>query len=114
MLTVAQSNYIKDIRENEDANVSEIARRLKINWRTAKKYADEECEHQQQPTQQRERQVMGAEHEERLRTWLAERFAAPLPEFHKHRIVFWHDEDSELFRADLSYAQDHEVVCQFS
>jgi len=31
MLTVAQSNYIKDIRENEDANVSEIARRLKIN-----------------------------------------------------------------------------------
>ncbi|MEA4882757.1 MAG: BREX-1 system phosphatase PglZ type A [Clostridia bacterium] len=27
---------------------------------------------------------------------LAERFAAPLPEFHKRRIVFWHDEDGEF------------------
>jgi len=27
---------------------------------------------------------------------LAERFAAPLPEFHKRRIVFWHDENGEF------------------
>ncbi len=27
---------------------------------------------------------------------LTERFAAPLPEFHKRRIVFWHDEDGEF------------------
>jgi len=27
---------------------------------------------------------------------IADRFAAPLPEFHKRRIVFWHDEDVEF------------------
>ena len=27
---------------------------------------------------------------------LRERFAAPLPEFYKRRIVFWQDEDREF------------------
>ena len=33
---------------------------------------------------------------ESIKLRLAERFAAPLPEFHKRRIVFWHDEDGEF------------------
>lgn len=33
---------------------------------------------------------------ETIKLRLAERFAAPLIEFHKRRIVFWHDEDSEF------------------
>ncbi len=33
---------------------------------------------------------------ETIKQRLAERFAAPLPEFHKRRIVFWHDEDGEF------------------
>ena len=33
---------------------------------------------------------------ETIKIRLAERFAAPLPEFHKRRIVFWHDEDGEF------------------
>jgi hypothetical protein len=33
---------------------------------------------------------------ETIRARLAERFAEPLPEFHKRRIVFWHDEDCEF------------------
>ena len=33
---------------------------------------------------------------ETIRQRLAERFAAPLPEFHKRRIVFWHDEEGEF------------------
>lgn len=33
---------------------------------------------------------------ETIKSRLAERFAAPLPEFHKRRIVFWHDEDGEF------------------
>ncbi len=57
MPTVAQSNYIKDMREFEDANVSEIARRLQVDWRAAKKYADRECVHQGQPKQRRVRQL---------------------------------------------------------
>ena len=30
---------------------------------------------------------------------LAERFAAPLPEFHQRRIIFWNDEDGEFAEA---------------
>jgi len=33
---------------------------------------------------------------ETIKHRLTERFAAPLPEFHKRRIVFWHDEDGEF------------------
>ena len=33
---------------------------------------------------------------ETIKLRLAERFAAPLTEFHKRRIVFWHDEDVEF------------------
>ena len=33
---------------------------------------------------------------ETIKLRLAERFAAPLPEFHRRRIVFWYDEDSEF------------------
>lgn len=37
---------------------------------------------------------------ETIKSRLAERFSMPLPEFHKRRIVFWHDEDGE-FTNDL-------------
>lgn len=33
---------------------------------------------------------------DRVQFNLTERFAAPLPEFHRRRIVFWHDEDREF------------------
>ncbi|HPH11012.1 MAG TPA: BREX-1 system phosphatase PglZ type A [Thermotogota bacterium] len=33
---------------------------------------------------------------ETIKARLTERFAAPLPEFYKRRIVFWHDEDGEF------------------
>lgn len=33
---------------------------------------------------------------ETIKQRIANRFAAPLPEFHKRRIVFWHDEDVEF------------------
>lgn len=77
MLTVAQRNYIKDMREFEDANVSEIARRMQIDWRTAKKYADGKSVHQEQPKQRRVRQVMEVEHEQRLRAWIEEDLRRP-------------------------------------
>ena len=33
---------------------------------------------------------------ETIKHRLTERFAVPFPEFHKRRIVFWHDEDGEF------------------
>jgi len=59
MLEMSQINYIKRLREKEGCSISEIARRLKINWRTAKKYADGEVEVQKLAKQQREKPVMG-------------------------------------------------------
>ena len=33
---------------------------------------------------------------EAIKSRLIERFTAPLPEFHKRRIVFWNDENGEF------------------
>jgi transposase len=40
MLAMPEIHYIKHLRENEDLNISEIARKTGNNWRTVKKYAD--------------------------------------------------------------------------
>jgi predicted transcriptional regulator len=40
VLTVTQIDYIKHLREKEDASISEIATRVQCSWKTAKKYAD--------------------------------------------------------------------------
>lgn len=40
MLTMTDINTIKNLRNNHDKSINEIAETLKINWRTAKKYAD--------------------------------------------------------------------------
>ncbi|MFW6389880.1 MAG: IS21 family transposase [Halanaerobiales bacterium] len=59
MLKMPQIDYIKYLREVEGCSISEIANRVKINWRTAQKYADEEVEIQNKKTQTREKPVMG-------------------------------------------------------
>lgn len=43
---------------------------------------------------------------ETIKSRLAERFASPLPEFHKRRIIFWHDEDGEFAEAVDQLALD--------
>lgn len=40
MLAMPEIHYIKHLRENENLNLSEIARKTGNNWRTVKKYAD--------------------------------------------------------------------------
>ncbi len=40
MLAMAKIQYIKHLRDSEDQSISKIAGEVKINWRTAKKYAD--------------------------------------------------------------------------
>ncbi|WP_167751509.1 IS21 family transposase [Lentibacillus salicampi] len=42
MLAMAQVDYINFLREVEGLSVNSLAKRLGINWRTAKKYADQE------------------------------------------------------------------------
>lgn len=40
MLTMTDINTIKNLRNNHGHSVDKIRKDLKINWRTAKKYAD--------------------------------------------------------------------------
>jgi transposase len=40
MLAMAQIQFIKHLRDREDFSVNGIAKKLEIDWRTAKKYAD--------------------------------------------------------------------------
>jgi len=41
MLKMPQQQYIKFLREIEGCSVNEIAQRVGVHWRTAKKYADQ-------------------------------------------------------------------------
>ena len=76
MLEMSQINYIKRLREKEGCSISEIAKRLKINWRTAKKYADGEVEVQKLAKQQREKPVMGP-YLSLIEAWLEEDLRMP-------------------------------------
>ena len=40
MLTMSETNCIKLLRNQKSLSINEISKTLKINWRTAKKYAD--------------------------------------------------------------------------
>lgn len=71
MLKMTQINYIKELREKEGLSISEISRRLKIHWSTAKKYADEKVEIKDKPTSKRKRPVMGP-YEDIVEAWLEE------------------------------------------
>ncbi|QBK24501.1 hypothetical protein [Ureibacillus thermophilus] len=42
MLAMSDINYIKHLRNNKGLSISEIQRTMRINWRTAKKCADED------------------------------------------------------------------------
>ncbi|NMB00156.1 MAG: IS21 family transposase [Firmicutes bacterium] len=55
---MTQIDYIKHLREIEGENISEIARRMKCCWSTAKKYADGSIDLRKGPTQRRKRRVM--------------------------------------------------------
>ena len=42
MLAMTDINTIRNLRNNHDKSINHIAEELEINWRTAKKYADED------------------------------------------------------------------------
>ncbi|HCZ1269167.1 TPA: IS21 family transposase [Staphylococcus aureus] len=42
MLTMTDINTIRNLRNNHDKSINHIAQELEVNWRTAKKYADDD------------------------------------------------------------------------
>ncbi|SDM51842.1 hypothetical protein SAMN04488692_1496, partial [Halarsenatibacter silvermanii] len=73
MLEMSQINYIRRLREKEGCSISEIAERVDINWRTAKKYADGDIELQKEGKQTRSKPVMGP-YISILEAWIEEDF----------------------------------------
>ena len=71
MLTMAQINYIKQLREDDEKSITDIADTLGISWRTAKKYADGDLKVEDRPKQKRKRPVMGP-YTEIVDAWLEE------------------------------------------
>jgi len=71
MLTMTQINYIKHLRDEEGKTITDIADKLEICWRTAKKYADGEVNAKDRPKQRRKRRVMGP-YTEIVDAWLEE------------------------------------------
>ncbi|MBD1372156.1 hypothetical protein IC620_07245 [Hazenella sp. IB182357] len=53
MLAMAQQQYIKFLRDVKDTSVSQIAEKLGVNWRTAKKYADKDNWNQEEGLSQK-------------------------------------------------------------
>lgn len=64
MLTVTQIDYIKHLRNNEGASISDIASRVGCCWETAKKYADGNIDLQQRGRRRRKKSVMEGFEEE--------------------------------------------------
>jgi len=70
MLKMTQVEYIKFLRE-QGRSISEIAGKLEINWRTAKKYADSPTNLSGLPPRKRKSPVMGP-YMDTVDTWLEE------------------------------------------
>jgi len=71
VLTVTQIDYIKHLRDIEGASISEIAARVKCDWKTAKKYADGSIDLRRRGRCSRKKTVMEG-FEEYLEAWLHE------------------------------------------
>ncbi len=76
MLEMTQINYIKFLWEKEDLNITEIANRLDIAWRTAKKYAEGNFDTENEIKQKRIKPVMGP-YLYLIRAWLEEDLRMP-------------------------------------
>lgn len=68
---MAQQQYIKHMREHEDQSINYIAETMKINWRTAKKYADKDNWNKRMNKRKKRHPVLGP-YLDVIDTWLEE------------------------------------------
>ena len=87
MLKMPQQQYIKFLREMKGCNISEIAGQVGVNWRTAKKYADQQDWNQPIHKPSRKSPVMEA-YKEIVDTWLIEDSHLPRKQRHKACKIF--------------------------
>lgn len=97
MLDMTQINYIKHLRDEEGKTITDIADKLEISWRTAKKYADGDLNTEDRPKQKRQRPVMGP-YTEIVDAWLQEDMKAPKKQRRTAKAIY----DQLKERADFS------------
>src|SRR5262245_19588112 len=87
MLKVLQKQYIKHLREMEGCSIQEIVRRTKVDWRTAKKYAEQEDWNE--PIQKRVKcSPRIGPYAEIIDVWLIEDQQMPKKQRHSSRRIF--------------------------
>ena len=87
MLKMPQQQYIKFLREIEGCNIAEIADQVGVNWRTAKKYADQDDWNKPVIQVSRKSPVMEP-YKEIVDTWLIEDNHLPRKQRHKGCKIF--------------------------
>ena len=87
MLKVPKQQYIKLMREIEGCNISEIAERAGVNWRTAKKYADQEDWTPTTGKRSRRSPIMD-QYQEIVDTWLLEDQQLPRKQRHTSAKIY--------------------------
>lgn len=87
MLAMAQINFIKHLRDCEDQTISGIAKKLNIDWRTAKKYADQEDWNKKMERPKRRQPIMDP-YVEIVDAWLLEDQTAPRKQRHTAKRIY--------------------------
>lgn len=87
MLKVPQQQYIRYLRETEGCSIQEIADRVDVSWRTAKKYADRDDWNTVVAKRSGHHPVLGP-YLEIVDTWLLEDVRLPRKQRHTARHLF--------------------------
>ena len=108
MLKMPQQHYIRFLREVEGCSVNEIAGRVGVHWRTAKKYADKTDWNASMTKRKGRSPVMGP-FMEIVDTWLEEDRLVPRKQRHTGVRIFQRLRDEHQFpggqRTVLAYVQ---------
>lgn len=99
-------NYIKHLRENEDLSIAAIAKKLEINWRTAKKYADGEVP--LPPIVKKRRGMMYTEkYGQIVDIWLEEDMLEKKKQRRNNKKIF------EQLRDEHGFPGSYRTVCEY-
>lgn len=88
MLAMAQKHYIKYLRDQKDLPITQIAEQLGINWRTAKKYADQSNWNENKLLKKQSKFPIMEPYREQVDTWLMEDKARPRKQRHTAKRIY--------------------------
>ncbi|MGF9713741.1 IS21 family transposase, partial [Paenibacillus naphthalenovorans] len=96
MLKMPQQQYIRFLREAEGCSIQEIADRVGVHWRTAKKYADQDNWNLRMTNRKSRSPVMGP-YMEIVDAWLEEDRLLPRKQRHTAARIFQRLRDEYQF-----------------